>query len=76
MIQVVDPPQGDEGPASQGAFDVGPASQLANDSSRLWSALAETSGAAVSRFSRLVSWHVDIQIVFTKKRLVTVRQNM
>lgn len=52
----MDPPQGDEaGPASQGAFGVQAGAELANESGRLWSALAETSRTTASSFSRVVS---------------------
>ena len=55
-LQLLDPPQGSAaGPASQGAFDMQIGSELVNEGSRLWSALAETSLATASRFSRLVS---------------------
>lgn len=53
--QLLDPPQGGEaGPASKGAFGMQIGSELVNEGSRLWSALAETSLATASRFSRLV----------------------
>lgn len=53
--QLLDPPQGGAaGPASQGAFGMQIGSELVNEGSRLWSALAETSLATASRFSRLV----------------------
>ena len=56
--KVVDPPQGDEaGPASRGAFGIHAGAELATEGHRLWSALAETSHATASRFSRLVSTH-------------------
>lgn len=54
--QVLDPPQGDDaGPASRGAFGIQAGAELTSESYRLWSALAETSHAAASRFSRMVS---------------------
>ncbi|CAN0181713.1 unnamed protein product [Pylaiella littoralis] len=53
-FQVVDPPQGDEaGPSSRGAFGVRVGGELVSESRRLWSALAETSHAAATRFSRM-----------------------
>lgn len=53
--KVLDPPQGDEaGPASRGAFGIHAGAELASEGHRLWSALAETSHATASRFSRLV----------------------
>lgn len=55
-LQVVDPPQGDEaGPSSEGAFGVQAGGELISESRRLWSALAETSHATATRFSRMVS---------------------
>lgn len=42
------------GPISRGAFGVVPGEELAAESGRLWSALAETSRVTASRFSRLV----------------------
>lgn len=54
-IQVVDPPVDDEtGAASQGAFRLSVGEEIAVDCDRLWSALAETSRATTSIFSRLV----------------------
>lgn len=56
LLQVLDPPQGDEaGPASRGAFGIHAGAELATEAHRLWSAMAETSHATASRFSRLVS---------------------
>eukprot|EP00752_Nemacystus_decipiens_P002251 g2132.t2 len=53
-FQVLDPPQGDEaGPASRGAFGIHAGAELITEGHRLWSALAETSHATASRFSRL-----------------------
>lgn len=55
FVKVLDPPQGDEaGPASRGAFGIHAGAELATEGHRLWSALAETSHATASRFSRLV----------------------
>lgn len=44
----------DAGPSSQGAFGLTAGEQVAADSDRLWSALAETSRATTSAFSHLV----------------------
>lgn len=56
VVKVVDPPQGNEaGPASRGAFGIHAGAELTTEGHRLWSALAETSHATASRFSRLVS---------------------
>ena len=46
---------GEGGAASLGAFNIQPGADIAGDSKRLWSALAETSRATASRFSRMVS---------------------